>query len=147
MLFLVAIATQAASVMPWPNRTWLPPPWVLLTASYLFLLAFAVANWKLFGMACIAAGIVMNAVAIGANHGMPTRTPAGHTPIERTVKHRPAADGDHFPWLTDTIWLSRPVSSMVSAGDIAISLGVCGVAFAVTRRRSDELDRAPTSET
>jgi len=118
-----------------------------LLASYLVLALFCLVNHEKRGMAVIAFGLGLNAVVIGVNHGMPTRTPDGHPPIERTLKHRPATGDDHLPWLADSIWLPRPVSSMVSAGDIAISLGVCGVAFAVTRRRSDELDRAPTSET
>ena len=112
--------------------------------SALILIAFCAMNRPKTWMLVVSCGIAFNAIAVGANQGMPTRTPDGRGPIVTTAKHRPAESSDRVVLLTDIIWIPAPASTMISLGDLMISVGVCGIAYSVTRRQgSGELVRAP----
>ena len=120
----------------------------LVLLSYLGLLGFCVSNFRWVGVILIGVGLTMNAIAIAANSGMPTRTPSRQAPISLTAKHRPSSPSDQFTWLTDTIWIPRPFASMVSVGDLVIASGLCWVAFSASRnRKTDGLVKASTDDT
>src|SRR5256714_12570619 len=125
----------------------------LVMASYAFLLAFCFVNLRISMMWVIGAGIALNALVIGLNHGMPTRdnevtTRSGRTieePIERTAKHRPESGHDLLPFLGDRLQVPYPIDEVISIGDVVIGLGiilVCYEGSRVRRRRSS----SPRSE-
>ncbi len=116
-------------------------------ASYAFLLAFCFVNLRISMMWVIGAGIALNALVIGLNHGMPTRdnevtTRSGRTieePIERTAKHRPESGDDLLPFLGDRLQVPAPIDEVISIGDVVIGAGiilVCYQGSRVRRRRS-----------
>jgi len=119
----------------------------LLMLAYTLLLAFGFVNLRVRGMAIVTIGLIMNAVVIGLNEGMPTRdrqveTASGREverPVERTVKERPESDEDLLPFLGQIVRLpENPVDDALSPGDITIALGVVVVFVAGGRRKRSE---------
>jgi hypothetical protein len=115
---------------------------VIIAAANVLLGVFFVTNLRghhgafRVGLALIALGWVLNAVVIAANAGMPLSLAAYRasgqtrvvTPGERGFfKAVIADDKTHLPWGGDVISL-RPIRRVVSAGDIAIVLGL-GIAI------------------
>jgi hypothetical protein len=113
----------------------------LLMLSYVFLLAFCLANLPLRGMGVISLGIALNTLVIGLNLGMPTRPVAIENgrrvekPIEQTVKHRPESPDDLLGFLGDKILLPPPFDTLISIGDIVIVVGVCELAYFGSHQR------------
>jgi len=128
----------------------------LLMLSYAFILAFCLKNIMTRGFGVITVGIALNTLVIGLNQGMPT-IPIGNDahgnrvrkPIERTVKHRPEQPGDLLRFLDNRIVMPKPFDTVVSFGDLVISVGICELAYGASRRRrgSPEIaqDSAPNS--
>jgi hypothetical protein len=116
---------------------------VLVMASYAFLLAFCFVNLRVPMMWVIALGIALNALVIGLNRGMPTApnevtTRSGRTvedPIERTAKHRPESDDDLLQFLGDRYRVPEPIDELLSVGDIVIGIGVVLVFYRGSRVR------------
>jgi hypothetical protein len=108
----------------------------LLMVSYAALLAFCATNLSTRGFGVIAIGIAMNALVIGLNQGMPTK-PIGSDaqgnrvfkPVQQTVKHRQAHDGDLLGFLGDRILFPRPLNELVSFGDLVIAVGLCELVY------------------
>jgi hypothetical protein len=107
---------------------------------YLFSMALLVVwvglNWRIPGMVLIAAGLLMNLAAIGANGGhMPVDPEAARiagryeeltTDNPATSKHAPADETVRLWPLTDIIPLpaSIPIAGVLSVGDIVLTLGI-----------------------
>lgn len=116
--------------------------YALLMVSYALILAFCLANISTRGFGVIAVGIAMNALVIGLNQGMPT-VPIGNDEdgkrveqeIEQTVKHRPEEDDDLLTVLDDRIVLPEPFDTVVSFGDLVVSVGICELVYFGSRRR------------
>lgn len=114
----------------------------ILMASYASILAFCIANVSSTGFGVIAIGIAMNALVIGLNQGMPTK-PIGndahgnriYKPVVETVKHRQTTDDDLLPILGDRIVLPKPADSVISFGDLVISVGICELAYFESRSK------------
>jgi len=114
----------------------------LLMLSYAFILAFCLTNVTTRGFGVIAIGIALNTLVIGLNQGMPT-VPIGNDahgnrvrkPIERTIKHRPERADDLLQFLDDRIVMPEPFDTVVSFGDLVISVGICELAYSASRRR------------
>jgi hypothetical protein len=114
----------------------------LLMLSYAFILAFCLSNVSTRGFGVIAVGIALNTLVIGLNQGMPT-IPIGNDahgnrvrkPIERTIKHRPQRSGDLLKFLDDRIVMPKPFDTVVSFGDLVISVGICELAYSASRRK------------
>jgi hypothetical protein len=114
----------------------------LLMLSYAFILAFCLTNVTTRGFGVIAVGIALNTLVIGLNQGMPT-VPIGNDAhgnrvrkqIERTIKHRPERPGDLLRFLDDRIVMPKPFDTVVSFGDLVISVGICELAYSASRRR------------
>lgn len=116
--------------------------YALLMASYALILAFCLANLSTKGFGVIAVGIAMNALVIGLNQGMPTVAIGNDDDgkrvtkeIEQTVKHRPEEDDDLLTVLDDRIVLPEPFDTVVSFGDLVVSVGICELAYFGSRRR------------
>jgi hypothetical protein len=113
----------------------------LLVVSYVMVLAFCVVNHRTSGFVVVTIGVALNALVIVLNHGMPARdfVEARHgravrVPVERTVKHRPEADDDLLPFLSDVIALPGGSDDRFSVGDVVIALGIIVVCFEASRR-------------
>ena len=119
-----------------------------LMASYVLILAFCIANIPTRGFAIIAVGIAMNTLVIGLNQGMPTK-PIGNDaagnrvrkPVEQTVKHRQERADDLLGFLGDKILFPKPLDTLVSLGDLVITVGILELTYHASRRRA-----LPTNE-
>jgi hypothetical protein len=123
----------------------------LLMASYGFILAFCLTNLSIRGLGVIAVGVAMNAIVIGLNQGMPTVAIGNDANgnriqkrVEQTVKHRPESNDDLLSVLDDQIILPKPLDSVVSFGDLVISVGICELVYFGTRRRRRRRGRPQT---
>jgi hypothetical protein len=114
----------------------------LLMLSYAFILAFCLSNLITRGFGIIAIGVAMNTLVIGLNQGMPSIAIGNddqgnrvREPFERTVKHRPERDSDLLQILDDRIAFPDPLDTVVSFGDLVVSVGICELAYYASRRR------------
>lgn len=108
-----------------------PAPDALLVVSYVYLLVFCVANLRHAGMGVILIGILLNAIVITVNGGMPVREKAvrqagiadpGEVITIDEVKHH-LEDGDRLMVLGDIIPV-KPLRQVLSFGDLVLSVGV-----------------------
>jgi Family of unknown function (DUF5317) len=118
-----------------------------LVASMVLLLWFAFINLRSPGFILILMGLMLNAVVIMSNHGMPvTRTAlAGSDRTEAVAvaelrknggaKHHLADDGSVLLPLADAIGIPAPVGAIVSVGDVCVYLGVGWFVAAALRPR------------
>jgi hypothetical protein len=119
-----------------------------LVASFVLLLAFAFLNVRAPGFILICTGLLLNAIVIVANHGMPVaREALVRSGQESTLsdlrenggsKHHLADDGTVLLLLGDSIVVPEPVGVAVSVGDLCVYLGVawCFAASLRPRERS-----------
>jgi hypothetical protein len=125
-----------------------------ILASYACLVVFTVANIHLAGMGVVAVGILMNALVIGANGGMPVRGEAivaagivDHRSDLDTLpfgsKRHLEAEDDRFMVLADIIPV--PIAEEVlSFGDLVMSVGVATVLAGLMRRRRVAVSPSPS---
>ena len=116
----------------------------VLIASDAALVVFALANVRRTGMVLVAAGIALNLVPIAADGGMPVSRAAvvasGQASAARVArmhvagKHHLRRPGDRFVGLSDTIAV-RPLRTVVSPGDVVLSVGMAAVIAGLLRRR------------
>ena len=114
-----------------------------ILGSYALLVAFAVVNVRLVGMAIVTVGLAANFGVIAVNSGMPVRAQsivsAGATPSEVPHLHygskrhleRPS---DRLTFLADVVPV-RPLHEVVSFGDLVMAVGVADVIFHLLQRR------------
>ena len=152
-LALVGLALQ---VVPVPSEwdEWVGP--ALLLCSYVVLLGFVVANLRRPGFYLIAAGFVLNALAISLNGGMPVsdwalRRAAGEDYVETRqrlveeggAKHHLADEDDVLRPITDVIPLGWPFQQVLSVGDVVWLVGTGWVVAGATRERGAGSSRSP----
>jgi hypothetical protein len=113
----------------------------LLMLSFALILGFCILNRRTNGFVVIAVGVAMNMLVIGLNQGMPTKDEVHvrngrevHTPIARTVKHRPQEPDDELVFLSDQITFPGVPNEQYSIGDLVIALGIVDVCFEASRR-------------
>jgi Family of unknown function (DUF5317) len=116
-----------------------------LVASFALLLAFALLNIRAPGFILIFTGLLLNAVVIVANHGMPVaREALVGSGQESTLsdlresggaKHHLADDDTVLLVLGDSIVVPDPVGVAVSVGDLCAYLGVAWCVAASIRPR------------
>jgi hypothetical protein len=113
----------------------------VLLLSYALVFGFCFVNRKVKGMWLITVGVALNVLVIALNQGMPTKDDVRerngrevHVPIEQTVKHRPAEDGDFLGFLGDVITLPGFPNQQFSIGDIVMGLGIVDLCFEGSRR-------------
>jgi hypothetical protein len=119
-----------------PRRYWHSIGFGLLVASYVLILAFGARNLVLRGMSIVVIGIACNALVIVLNQGMPVKFPTqwrNQSWAEATVKHHPRQTGERLLFLSDIIIVRDPYDAVLSFGDLILTVGLCDVAFNVSR--------------
>ena len=116
-----------------------------LAISFALLLIFALLNLRAPGFILIFTGLLLNAVVIVGNHGMPVaREALVRAGQESTLsdlrenggsKHHLADDDTVLLVLGDSIVVPRPVGVAVSVGDLCVYLGVAWCFAASLRPR------------
>ena len=108
----------------------------MLVASYVLLAAFVLVNIRAPGFPIIAVGLLLNALVITVNAGMPVtaqalRAAAGTRPAaaiarleaDGGAKHHLAGPSDELVPLSDRIGIGPPVRGVFSVGDVLWMLG------------------------
>jgi hypothetical protein len=137
----LAIVGVVLQFLPFTGET---AYWALI-GSFALLLAFAALNVRAPGFILIMAGLLLNTIVIVANHGMPvTREALVRSGQEATLtdlranggaKHHLAGSNETLLALGDAIALPLPIGQAVSAGDLALHLGVAWCIVASLRPR------------
>jgi hypothetical protein len=147
-LFLAAILLQVAAFpvegLPW--RTHETAASVLWVASYALLVVAAVLNRRIAGVPVVAAGMLLNLVAILANRGtMPVgyeaMRDAGRSAV--TQANSTAMSDPSLPWLVDR-WAAPewvPLANVYSVGDVVIAGGAFVIVLAAMGVRRPALSR------
>ena len=108
----------------------------LVVVSNLLLVAFALSNRHVPGLALVALGVFLNALVIALNGGMPVSA-AGREQASAvsvgSIKHEPLGDETLLPWLADRVPVG--VTNQVwSLGDLLLVAGVGMMGFGLPRR-------------
>lgn len=115
---------------------------VLILLSYAALLAFALANLRLTGMAVVALGLGLNALVIVANDGMPVdpravvstglARPGELEAIELGAGRQWQEPDDRLAVLGDVVPVAV-LDEVVSFGDLVLAAGLANVGFRLLR--------------
>jgi hypothetical protein len=146
-LLFVGLAIQVVLEL-WtiPKEHWHDWGFGLLVASYVLILAFVARNLVIRGMGIVLIGIACNALVITVNQGMPVKLPVAWQSkswAQPTVKHHPQQPDDKLKFLSDIIVLEGPLQSVVSFGDLILLVGLCDVAYNVSRKPKRRGVRTP----
>ena len=137
LLFLGLAIQILLEIWTIPKEHWHDWGFGLLIASYVLILAFVARNLVIRGMGIVLIGIACNALVITLNQGMPVKLPVewqNKTWAQPTVKHHPQQPDDKLKFLSDIIVLESPLQSVVSFGDLILLVGLCDVAYNVSRK-------------
>jgi Family of unknown function (DUF5317) len=126
---------------------------VVLAASYVALIGFAAVNARLPGIPVILVGLVLNAIVITTNGGMPVSAAALRSSDQADVladlqgsgadKHHLETDGDVVTFLGDVIAIPSPIAQVVSIGDVLVYLGLIWFVVAAMRGRIQPASAPP----
>jgi hypothetical protein len=130
---------------------------VVLGASYLLVLAFAIRNWRIAGVPLIVAGLLLNGLVVTVNGGMPVSRSAlvasGQADVlhllleDEGAKHHLLDRGeDVLAPLGDVIAVPAPIHQVVSVGDVFVYAGLMWLIVAVMRAPTEALDPKPEPE-
>jgi len=110
------------------------PGYIVLLASFAFLLAFAIGNLQRPGFFLVLAGLCLNSLVIAVNRGMPvTREALAHSNQAALLpdliahggsKHHLANEQTRLLALGDVIGVPRPVNQAISVGDVCVHVGI-----------------------
>jgi hypothetical protein len=157
-LWPLALVGLILQLVPVPNLEGtlgdLLPVGVLLV-SYAVLLFFVALNWRLRGFVLIGVGLLLNAVVIGVNLGMPVSEHAARQSGQAEAipvlasgqdpKHFLADDESALLPLADVIPVGSPFHIVVSVGDVVSYVGAAvfltTAMLGVADRRSRRPDR------
>jgi len=145
----LALLGFALQLIPIPSLEGRLDHWLLvglLIASYLVLLVFVAANFRLAGFPLVAAGFALNVLVISINGGMPVSDralrSANGTGYEASLRelqlhggakhHLQRPDDDLMP-LADVIPIGAPIRKVFSIGDLVSMLGITWVIGGATR--------------
>ena len=116
---------------------------VAILGSYVLLVAFAVWNVRLVGMAIVTVGLVANFAVIAVNGGMPVRAKAivsaGASPAQ--VPHLHFGSKRHLERSSDRLTILaddvpvRPLHEVLSFGDLVMAVGIADVIFHLLQKR------------
>jgi Family of unknown function (DUF5317) len=148
-LALVGLSLQ---LIPLPRSATPTLGALLLLASFATLVVFAFLNLRVTGMPIVVIGLLLNALVIGVNQGMPVTRSAlvrsGQGELLRYLvknggaKHHLADRDDELLFLADSIPLARPVGQVVSIGDLMVYGGLVLAIASAMRRRSAAMETA-----
>ena len=130
---VIQIGLEYATI---PRQYWHSWGFGLLVASYVLILAFVGRNLVLRGMSIVFIGIACNTLVIAVNQGMPVKFPPewrNESWVQATVKHHPQQHGESLLFLSDIIIVRDPYDTVMSFGDLILTVGLCDVAFNVSR--------------
>ena len=147
-LFLAAIGLQIVAFpvagLPWQTHETAAS--VLWVASYALLVVAAALNRRIAGVPVVAAGMLLNLVAILANRGtMPVSYEAMHGAGRSAVTqaNSTAMSDPSVPWLVDRWaapdWL--PLANVYSVGDVVIAVGAFVIVLAAMGAQRPTLTR------
>ncbi len=152
-LLPVALALQFVPVPDGSSGRWVALG--ALLASYALLVSVAVCNIRRAGFPLILAGLLLNALVIGLNGGMPVSYEAvfasGQPEVAEELKagdlsgfkHKLAEEGGVLlPFLSDVIPVGTPFHLVVSAGDIVFYAGIAWFVVGAMRSPSGPRRRA-----
>lgn len=115
---------------------------VALGCSYLALIAFAVANLRLVGMAVVLVGLLLNLAVVVANGAMPVDAaavvaagvadPGQLGSLDLGPARQWQEPGDRLAALGDVVPVA-PLNEVVSFGDLIMAAGLGNVAFRLLR--------------
>lgn len=118
----------------------------ILALSYVLLILFAALNVRWRGMLLVLIGLVLNALVIVANGGMPVSAEAversGQGDLlqilidEGAAKHHLMTEEDVLTPLADVIPIPPPVGQIVSVGDLFVYAGIVWLVVVVMRGRT-----------
>jgi hypothetical protein len=145
----LALVGFALQLIPIPSLEGRLDHWLsvgLLVASYLVLLVFVAANFRIAGFPLVAAGFALNVLVISINGGMPVSDRAlrsaygtGYGASLRELQlhggakhHLQRPDDDLMP-LADVIPIGAPIRKVFSMGDLVSMLGITWVIAGATR--------------
>ena len=123
----------------------------ILALSYVLLLAFTWVNRRLPAMPVIVVGLVLNALVVVANAGMPVSADAARVsgvgaalPTTRggPEKHHLMTDEDVLRPLGDVIPVPPPLGALFSPGDVFLYGGLAWLVVAITFDRVSRAGRA-----
>ena len=111
--------------------------YLLLLLSQLLVLVWVALNWTLPGMVLVLAGLLLNALVMGANGAMPVDIEAvralGFDDAEVPLgKHTVMTADTLLPWLAD-IWVLTPLRTVISVGDVVLAVGLIPLMHALMR--------------
>lgn len=104
-----------------------------LALSAAFALAFCARNARVAGVPLVTAGLVLNALVVGANGAMPVsivaayhaRVPIAAIAAGTDARHEIAGDGTAVSWLGDVVPVPLPLRpEVVSVGDVLVVAGL-----------------------
>jgi len=119
-----------------PRRYWDSLGFGFLVASYVLILGFCARNLVLRGMSIVLIGVACNALVIAVNQGMPVKFPVtmrSESFALTTVKHHPQQHGEKLLFLSDIIILRHPYDTVMSFGDLILTVGLCDLAYNTSR--------------
>ena len=119
----------------------------VLIGSNIAVAVFLLLNRQLPGMWLAALGLLLNALVIGANQGMPVSREAaelaGFSEVPALgIKHEVLHPDTVFPWLADVIPLPG-LTKILSIGDVILA---AGIGWLVYRRTVAEPEEGATPE-
>lgn len=124
-----------------------------LVLSFVLIGVVCAVNAGNRGFLLILLGVLLNALPIVVNQGMPVSAAAvaevggdvSELPRERGGKHHLATPEDRVAFLGDTIAIREPFKAVVSAGDIAMWLGAAAFVTAAMLGRERRREQPPPS--
>jgi hypothetical protein len=157
-LAIGALVLQSLPIPPLRGSVGELVPIGVLLASFGVLLFVAAANWRLRGFVLILLGLLLNAVVITVNQGMPVsenavRQSGQAAGLERLAsgddpKHHLADENDVLLPLADVIPVGSPFNQVLSIGDVAAYVGAAAFLTAamlgLAERRMHSPGRLPT---
>jgi len=155
---LGALVLQVLPIPPLDGSIGELVPIAVLLLSFAMLLFVAAVNWRLRGFLLILLGLLLNAVVIAANQGMPVsehavRQSGQAAGIGKLIsgddpKHHLASENDVLLPLADVIPVGSPFNLVLSVGDVAAYVGAAAFLTAamlgLAERRARSPDRPPS---
>lgn len=152
-LALFGLALQLVPVPRLPGLAGELAPLGVLLLSFTALLLVVAVNWRLRGFLLIFMGLLLNAVVITANRGMPVSEDAVRRSgqaaaidklrVNDDPKHHLAGEDDVLLPLADVIPMGSPFNIVVSVGDVAAYVGAGGFLAAAMLGAAERRPRFP----
>lgn len=143
-LVIAGLALQFIPLKPGTTGRDLYVRVAVLGCSYLLLIAFATLNIRVPGMLLAMIGLILNALVIVPNGGMPVSEqalrrsgqPEEVSSLKKASKHHLESDDDVLRPLGDVIPIGGPIRQVASVGDVFIYAGMFWLIVSAMRGRT-----------